>query len=57
MHSKFCLRVFMLLTWTIDVTTQHAPLNLGIISSVWFFQSTWLSICQPRNFVFTVSFL
>ena len=45
----------MLLIWTIDLTAQHAPLNVEIIWSVWFFQIMRLSICTPRNFVFTVS--
>ena len=33
----------------------HAPPYLGYICSAWFFQFRWLSICKPRNFVFTVS--
>ena len=47
--------VLMLPTETLDLIAKHVPLNLGIISSVWFFQFMWLSICNPRNFLFPLS--
>jgi hypothetical protein len=40
------MTMLILLTWTVDRTTLHAELNLGIICSVWFFQWMWLSVCE-----------
>ena len=47
----------MLLIWTINLTAQHVPINLGIICSIWVFQFRWLSIYKRRNFVFAIMFL
>ena len=47
--------VLLLLIWTINLVAKPVPHNLGIICSISFFQFRWLSICKPRNFVFSVS--
>ena len=49
--------MLMLLIWTINLTAQHVPVNLGIICSIWVFQFRWLSIRKRRNFVFAIIFL